>query len=74
MPPRSIPAVSIEKESTGIPETNVHRWTTKVNLAMIVAAVVFFGITAGVIYHLWQRHEDAKSEPPPAASQMPQKP
>lgn len=43
--------MSIDKESTGMPEIDLHRRTTKVNLAMIVGVVVFFVIVAGVI--LW---------------------
>lgn len=34
--------MSIEKNSSGIPEVNVHQWTTTVNLSMIVGIGIFF--------------------------------
>lgn len=34
--------MSIEKESTGLPSVNPHRRTTKVNISVIVAVIVFF--------------------------------
>lgn len=40
--------MSIDKESTGIPEMNVHKRTTKVNLS-IVAGVVLFLVAMGAI-------------------------
>ncbi len=38
--------MSIEKDSSGLPEVNVHRLTTKVNLWMIAAIVLFFAVAA----------------------------
>jgi|GEM_PF-5779305 len=38
--------MSIDKESTGFPEVNVHKRTTKVNLWMIVAILTFFLVAA----------------------------
>jgi hypothetical protein len=43
--------MSIDKESTGMPEIDVHRRTTKVNLATILGIIVFFVIAAFAI--LW---------------------
>lgn len=41
--------MSIDKESTGMPEIDVHRRTTKVNLAIIVGVLAFFVVVAAVI-------------------------
>ena len=46
------PGVSIDKESTGVPEVNVHRRTTKVNLGIIAGVTLFFVAMAGVVYWL----------------------
>jgi hypothetical protein len=43
--------MSIEKESSGIPEVNVSKRTTKVNLGIIVGVLVFLAISVGVV--LW---------------------
>lgn len=40
--------MSIDKESNGVPEVNVHRRTTQVNLWMIAAVVFFFALMAVV--------------------------
>ncbi len=40
--------MSIDKESTGIPEMNVRKSTTKVNLS-IVAGVVLFLVLMGAV-------------------------
>lgn len=41
--------MAIDKESSGLPEVDLKRRTTKVNLWMIVGVAVFFAITAGVV-------------------------
>jgi hypothetical protein len=41
--------MSIDKESSGVPQFDVHRRTTKVNLAMMGSVLVFFIIVAAVI-------------------------
>ena len=46
--------MSIEKESTGIPEVNVRRRTTKVNLSIVVGVLVF--LTAMAVLVLWLRN------------------
>lgn len=43
--------MSIDKESTGMPEVDLHRRTTKVNVAVAVGVIVFLVIAAVVI--LW---------------------
>ena len=41
--------MSIEKESTGMPEIDVHRRTTKVNLSVIAAVILFLAIGASAV-------------------------
>jgi hypothetical protein len=41
--------MSIEKESSGMPEVNVHKRTTKVNLSIVAAVLLFFVITIAVV-------------------------
>jgi hypothetical protein len=45
--------MSIEKESTGLPEVNVHKRTTKVNLSIIVGVVIFFVTMGAVVWWFW---------------------
>jgi hypothetical protein len=45
--------MSIDKESTGFPETNVHKRTTKVNLAIMIGVALFFAITFSVVWWFW---------------------
>jgi hypothetical protein len=59
--PQAEPAVhsdvmSIEKESTGFPEVNVHKRTTKVNLGIVIGVAGFFAAMAGVIWWFWSRN------------------
>jgi hypothetical protein len=50
--------MAIDKESSGRPEVDLQRPTTKVNLGMIVAVVLFFVIMLGILlYH-------ARNSPP----------
>ncbi len=44
--------MSIEKESSGMPEVNVSKRTTKVNLGVIIGVVVFLGAMAGLVIWL----------------------
>lgn len=39
--------MSIDQNSTGLPGINVHKRTTKVNLWMIAAILIFLALTAG---------------------------
>lgn len=47
------PAMSIDKSSSGLPEMNVHRKTTKVNLSMVVGVVIFFVVTFSIVWWFW---------------------
>ena len=42
--------MSIDKESSGFPEVNVHRPTTKVNLWMIADILMFLGVAAAAAF------------------------
>ena len=42
--------MSIDKHSNGLPEVNVHKKTTKVNLSVIAGVLVFFAIMGGILY------------------------
>ena len=53
--------MAIDKESTGMPEVDLTRRTTKVNLSMIVAIGVFYAIAFGVLLFLAARHPAANS-------------
>lgn len=59
--------MSIEKESTGMPEINVHRRTTKVNLWMIVAIIAFFAVSAMAAYLISRQSASPVGEEPRAA-------
>jgi hypothetical protein len=48
--------MSIEKESSGLPEVNVHKKTTKVNLSIIAGVGLFFLIMGAVVVWLWASH------------------
>jgi hypothetical protein len=41
--------MSIDKNSDGVPEVNLARRTTKVNLGVIVGVVIFFVAMGGVV-------------------------
>lgn len=56
--------MSIEKEGDGFPEMNPHRRTTKVNLSMIVAVLLFFAIAAGVAVWVANKPESPDGTPP----------
>lgn len=44
--------MSIERESSGLPEVNVRKPSTKVNLSIVIAVLVFFAAMAGVVWWL----------------------
>lgn len=44
--------MAIDKESTGIPEFDARRRTTKVNLAVVIAVGGFYAIFAAIIWWL----------------------
>lgn len=41
--------MSIDKESSGVPEVNVHKRTTKVNLSIVVGVILFLVIMGAVV-------------------------
>lgn len=43
--------MAIDKESDGVPQVDFGRRTTKVNLWMVVAIVVFFALCVGLVMH-----------------------
>ena len=45
--------MSIEKESTGFPQVDVHKRTTKVNFSIIIGLVIFFAAMFGVVAWFW---------------------
>jgi hypothetical protein len=57
--------MSIDQESNGVPEVNVHRPATQVNLWMIGGILFFFVVMAAVAFWV-SRHE----APPKAADQV----
>jgi hypothetical protein len=50
--------MAIDKESTGFPEVDTHRRTTKVNLSMIVAVGLFFAIVFTALFVFARRASD----------------
>ena len=48
--------MSIEKESSGLPEMNVHKRTTKVNFSIVIGVAVFLGAMAIVIWWFSANH------------------
>jgi hypothetical protein len=59
--------MSIDKESSGFPEVNVHRPTTKVNLWMIVAILMFLAVAAAAAFWI-SRHAASPTGGPPKAA------
>ena len=60
--------MAIDKESTGVPEVDFSRRTTKVNLGMVVGAVVFLIIMFSVVIH-FVRRENAEKNAAPSSDQ-----
>jgi hypothetical protein len=56
--------MSIEKESSGLPEIDPRRVTTKVNLGMVFAIGVFFAIVLGVVLYLSHRERTGMVQGP----------
>ncbi len=42
--------MAIDKESSGLPEVDIKRRTTKVNLGVVVGVVVFLVAMAAIVY------------------------
>jgi hypothetical protein len=45
--------MSIEKESSGLPEMDVHKRTTKVNLSIVIGLLIFFAAMFGLVAWYW---------------------
>ena len=45
--------MSIDKRSSGLPEVNIHKRTTQVNLSIVIAVAIFLAVTLGVVWWLW---------------------
>jgi len=45
--------MSIEKESSGLPQVDVHKRTTKVNLSIIAGLLIFFAAMFGLVAWFW---------------------
>jgi len=58
--------MSIDKESNGLPQVDVHRRTTKVNVSMVAAILVFFLLAAAVAF--WVSRQDPAPSRDPATS------
>jgi hypothetical protein len=63
--------MAIEKESTGVPEVDFSRRTTKVNLGIIVAAAVFFVITITIVFYYVRRSDAETNTPSPPLQSAP---
>jgi hypothetical protein len=52
---RSIEAalMSIEKEGSGLPQVDVHKRTTKVNLSIVIGLAVFFAAMFSLVAWFW---------------------
>ena len=48
--------MSIDKNSTGLPEVNVHRRTTKVNFSIVIGVGIFFAAMAALVAWLSFSH------------------
>ncbi|HVS53485.1 MAG TPA: hypothetical protein VHD62_14110 [Opitutaceae bacterium] len=56
--------MAIEKESSGFPEIDPHRPTTKVNLAMIVAIGVFFVVVYVIVWFMAHQSGNTRADSP----------
>ncbi len=66
--------MAIEKESSGLPEIDPHRKTTKVNLSMIVAIGLFYAAMFAAVFFLMHRHSgETKGNSAPPTETAPAK-
>jgi hypothetical protein len=63
--------MAIDKESSGLPEVDLRRRTTKVNLAIVVAAVMFYIITSVVLWYFARRSDAETNAPNPPIINQP---
>lgn len=61
--------MSIEKESTGLPEVDATRRTTKVNLGVIIGAALFLAAMFLVLFAFARRSDREANHPSPAPQQ-----
>lgn len=61
--------MSIEKESTGLPEVDLKRRTTKVNLGIVVGAAVFLIAMFIVLFVFARKSDRATNSPSPPLQQ-----
>ena len=61
--------MAIDQESTGIPEFDAGRPTTKVNLFMIFAVLVFLGVMAALLLHFARTTHNPQANRPSPATQ-----
>jgi hypothetical protein len=45
--------MSIDKESSGLPEVDIHRRTTKVNFSIVIGIGIFFALMFGMVWWFW---------------------
>jgi hypothetical protein len=45
--------MSIDKESSGMPEVDIHRRTTKVNLSIVIGIAIFFAAMFALVWWFW---------------------
>lgn len=63
--------MSIDKNSSGLPEVNLARRTTKVNVWMVVGILLFLGGAAVLAYSHWRKSAASKSAPAAASPAEP---
>jgi hypothetical protein len=63
--------MAIDKESSGIPEVDFRRPSTKVNLAIIVAGAIFFAITFGLVIYFMRGGDSESNSPSPPTETAP---
>jgi hypothetical protein len=56
--------MAIDKESSGLPEIDPHRRTTKVNLSIIVAIGVFFVIVYAIVWFMAHHSGNTRANSP----------
>lgn len=49
--------MSIDKTSSGMPEVNVHKRTTKVNLSVVIGVLLFFAAMSAVAFWYWNSNQ-----------------
>lgn len=59
--------MAIDKESTGVPEFDAHRPTTKVNLGIVAAVGIFFAVVFGAVVYFAShaKHPESNRPNPP---------